>query len=95
MLTHFARDVESQLGLTISIGLARNRLLAKLAAGQDKPRGFAIFGADAATILAPEPVGILPGVGPAQEKRLAALGLTRVRQLQSLTDREARRPARG
>jgi DNA polymerase-4 len=90
VLTRFARDVEKTLGLTISIGLSRNRLLAKLAAGQDKPRGFAIFGADAAAILAPEPVGILPGVGPAQERRLAALGLTRVGQLQALTDREAR-----
>jgi DNA polymerase-4 len=90
VLTRFTRDVEQALGLTISIGLSRNRLLAKLAAGQDKPRGFAIFGADAASILAPEPVGILPGVGPAQEKRLTALGLTRVGQLQALTDREAR-----
>ena len=91
VLTRFARDVEQGLGLTVSIGLSRNRLLAKLAAGQDKPRGFAVFGADAAAILAPEPVGILPGVGPAQEKRLAALGLTRVGQLQALDDREARR----
>jgi DNA polymerase-4 len=91
VLTRFARDVEKALGLTISIGLSRNRLLAKLAAGQDKPRGFAVFGADAAAILAPEPVGILPGVGPAQERRLSALGLTRVGQLQALTDRDARR----
>jgi DNA polymerase-4 len=91
VLTRFARDVESTLGLTISIGLSRNRLLAKLAAGQDKPRGFAIFGADAAAILAPEPVGILPGVGPALEKRLASLGLTCVGQLQALSDRDSRR----
>jgi DNA polymerase-4 len=90
VLTRFAREVEQALGLTISIGLSRNRLLAKLAAGRDKPRGFAVFGADAAATLAPEPVGILPGVGPAQEKRLAALGLTRVGQLQALNDREAR-----
>ena len=91
VLTRFAREVEKTLGLTISIGLSRNRLLAKLAAGQDKPRGFAVFGAEAASILAPEPVGILPGVGPALEKRLAALSLTRVGQLQALSDRDARR----
>jgi DNA polymerase-4 len=90
VLTRFAREVEHRLGLTISIGLSRNRLLAKLAAGRDKPRGFAVFGAEAAAILAPEPVGILPGIGPAQERRLAALGLTRVGQLQALTEREAR-----
>lgn len=91
VLTRFARAVEREVGVTISIGLARNRLLAKLAAGRDKPRGFAVLGSEAAAVLAPEPVGILPGVGPAQERRLAALGLTRVGQLQALTDRDALR----
>ncbi len=90
VLARFARDVEAELGVTVSIGLARNRLLAKLAAGRDKPRGFEVLGAEAADVLADETVGILPGVGPAQERRLAALGLTRVGQLQRLTDREAR-----
>ncbi len=90
VLARFARDVEAQIGVTVSIGLAANRLLAKLAAGRDKPRGFAVLGAEAAQVLAPEPVGILPGVGPVQERRLAKLGLTRVGQLQALDDREAR-----
>jgi DNA polymerase-4 len=90
VLARLAREVETQVGVTVSIGLARNRLLAKLAAGRDKPRGFAILGRDAAAILAPETVGILPGIGPAQERRLAALGLTRVGQLQALDDRAAK-----
>jgi DNA polymerase-4 len=89
VLSRFARAVEAELGLTVSIGLARNRLLAKLAAGRDKPRGFAVFGAEAAAVLAPDSVAILPGVGPALEKRLAALGLTRVGQLQALEPRAA------
>ncbi len=89
-LARFARDVEAEMGVTVSIGLARNRLLAKLAAGRDKPRGFAVMGQEAARTRAGEPVGLLPGVGPAQERRLAALGLTRVGQLQALDDREAR-----
>jgi len=89
VLTRFARQVEQELNLTISIGLAPNRLLAKLAAGRDKPRGFAILGAEAAATLATEPVGILPGVGPALEKRLSALGITRVGQLQALELRTA------
>jgi DNA polymerase-4 len=89
VLTRFARQVERELNITISIGLARNRLLAKLAAGRDKPRGFAVLGSEAAATLAPESVGILPGVGPALEKRLAALGMTRVGQLQALDPRRA------
>jgi DNA polymerase-4 len=90
-LNRFARRVERELGITVSIGLARNRLLAKLAAERGKPRGFSVLGAEAASVLAPEPVGLLPGVGPAQVKRLAALGLTRVGQLAALEERDARR----
>lgn len=90
-LARFAQAVEREVGVTVSIGLAPNRLLGKLAAGRDKPRGFAVMGAEAATVLAPESVGILPGIGPAMEKRLAALGLTRVGQVQALSEQEARR----
>jgi DNA polymerase-4 len=91
VLARFAREVEREVGVTISIGLATNRLLAKLAAGQDKPRGFFVIGREAATFLAPAPVSLLPGVGPALERRLAALGLTRLAQLQALDDRTASR----
>ena len=53
----FAREVEREVGVTVSIGLAANRLLAKIAADRDKPRGFAVIGAEeAASLLAPEPV---------------------------------------
>ena len=53
-----------------------NRLLAKLAAERDKPRGFAVIGADeAAAWLAPQPVSLLPGVGPAHGEAAAGGGL--------------------
>lgn len=91
VLARFANRVEHEVGVTVSIGLAPNRLLAKLAAGRDKPRGFAILGTDAAAILAPEPVRLLPGVGPALERRLHALGLTRLADLQTLEDNDALR----
>jgi DNA polymerase-4 len=90
VLARFARDVEQQVGLTVSIGLAPNRLLAKLAAGRDKPRGFAVLGSEAATILAPLPVRTLPGIGPALERRLAGLGITHLGHLAAMDDRTAR-----
>ncbi|OYV33891.1 MAG: DNA polymerase IV [Rhodospirillales bacterium 20-64-7] len=90
VLNRFARRVEAELGITVSIGLAGNRLLAKLAAERGKPRGFFVLGAAAAAVLAPEPVGVLPGIGPAQVKRLAGLGITRIGQLAALNEREAR-----
>jgi len=92
VLARFARAVEREVGVTVSIGLAPNRLLAKLAAERDKPRGFAVIGAaEAAAWLAPQPVTLLPGVGPALAKRLEAAGFTRLGQLASLDPREAAR----
>ncbi len=90
VLARFARRVEAEVGLTVSIGLAPNRLLAKLAAGLDKPRGFAVLGSDAAVTLADWPVRRLPGIGPALERRLTGLGITHLGQLQALDDVRAR-----
>lgn len=91
VLARFAREVEETIGVTVSVGLSRNRLLAKIAAGRDKPRGFAVIGAEARALLASEPVRLLPGVGPAQAKRLASLGITHLGQLQALDQRDALR----
>jgi DNA polymerase-4 len=90
VLARFALRVEREVGVTVSVGLAPNRLLAKLAVERDKPRGFAVIGAaEAATLLAPEPVSVLPGVGPVQARKLQALGLVTLGQLGSLSPREA------
>ncbi len=90
VLARFAREVERRVHVTVSIGLAANRLMSKIAAGRDKPRGFAVVGAgEAASLLAPEPVRLLPGIGPALAKRLEAQGITRLGHLQILNDREA------
>jgi len=89
-INRLARRVEAEIGVTISIGLSHNRLLAKLAAERGKPRGFFALGAEAAAVLAPEPVGLLPGIGPAQVKRLQNLGISRIGQLAALEPRAAR-----
>jgi DNA polymerase-4 len=90
VLAGLALRVEREVGVTISVGLAPNRLLAKLAVERDKPRGFAVIGAaEAAALLAPEPVTVLPGVGPVLARRLAAQGFSTLGQLQALSTREA------
>jgi DNA polymerase-4 len=91
VLAGLAAKIERDIGVTVSIGLAANRMLAKIAAGQDKPRGFAVLGADAPARLAPMGVGVLPGIGPVQQRRLAVLGITRVGQLQGLDTANATR----
>jgi DNA polymerase-4 len=90
VLARFAQAVEREVGVTVSVGLAANRLMAKLAAERDKPRGFAVIGAgEAAAWLAPQSVAVLPGVGPAMAKRLAAAGFVRLGQLAALDARAA------
>lgn len=63
-LARVQAEVLADTGLWISVGLASNKFLAKIASDLDKPRGFAVIGSDAAQLLAPKPVAILPGVGP-------------------------------
>jgi DNA polymerase-4 len=90
VLARFARRVERDVGITVSIGLAGNRLMGKIAAGRNKPRGFAVIGVDEArAFLANEPVRLLPGIGPALARKLETLGLTRLGHLQALNDRDA------
>ena len=92
VLARFARRVEQEVGITVSIGLAANRLMGKIAAGRNKPRGFAVVGADEArSFLANEPVRLLPGIGPALARKLATMGITRLGHLQVLNDRDALR----
>jgi DNA polymerase-4 len=86
VLARLARDVEREVRVTVSIGLAPNRMLAKMAAERDKPRGFAVIGAaDAAAVLAPMPVAALPGVGPKAAARLTAKGFVTLGQIAALS----------
>jgi len=91
VLARFALDVQREVGVSVSIGLARNRLLAKIAAGMNKPGGFTVLGSEAAAVLAPSPVRLLPGVGPALARRLGSRSITVVGELQRLDDDAARR----
>ena len=73
--------IEAETGLTVSIGLAVNKFLAKVASDLDKPRGFSVIGHEAQTFLAPKPVRILPGVGPAMVASLEKAGFRTVGDL--------------
>jgi DNA polymerase-4 len=81
------RRVSTELGLTVSLGVAGNRLVAKIASDLDKPDGLRVVphGAEAAT-LAPLPIERLPGVGPRASARLRALGVTTCAELAAAPD---------
>ena len=83
VLARFAREVERDLGITVSVGLSCNKFLAKIASDMDKPRGFAALDAvEARAMLAGKPVGFIFGVGPATEQRLAQRGFRTIADLQ-------------
>lgn len=88
-LATLARQIESEVGITVSIGLSYNKFLAKVASDLDKPRGFAIIGrGEAATFLAARPVGLIWGVGRTLAARLAQDGIATIGQLQSESERD-------
>ncbi|CAN5790112.1 DNA polymerase IV [soil metagenome] len=84
LLARLQRDIERELGLTVSIGLSHAKYLAKIASDADKPRGFTLI-ARAATLdyLAPLSLSVLPGVGPTTAAALAADGLSTIADLRT------------
>src|SRR5258705_1447605 len=76
------RRVRAELGLPISVGVARTKHLAKIASQVAKPDGLVVV--DPGTeldFLHDLPVGLMWGVGPATKARLAAIGVHTIGQL--------------
>ncbi len=88
-LARFQQRVESEIGVSVSIGLSHNKFLAKIASDLDKPRGFAAIGrAETLPFLASQPVSVIWGVGKKMQERLARDGLTRIADLQKRDERD-------
>jgi DNA polymerase-4 len=79
------KQVEEELQLTVSVGLASNKFLAKTASEADKPRGFFALSMDEApAYLAPRSVRVIGGVGAQFEKKLAQDGIRTVSDIQKI-----------
>ena len=92
VLARFAREVERNIGITVSVGLSCNKFLAKIASDLDKPRGFAALDQDeACAMLAEKPVGFIFGVGPATQERLVSRGFRTIGDLQRADETELMR----
>ena len=88
-LARLARRVETEIGITFSIGLSYNKFLAKVASEMDKPRGFAVVGrADAMDFLAPRSVSVLPGVGKVFAESLAREGIRTIADIRKQNQRQ-------
>ena len=76
LLARLTKRMETELGITGSVGLARNKFLAKIASDLDKPRGFSVIGpAETESFLMSKPVRILWGVGTATQAALERAGI--------------------
>jgi len=81
-LARLSLQIERKIGVTVSIGLAPNKMLAKIASDMGKPRGFSVIGnADALDVIGPMKISAIPGVGPVMSRKLEELGLLLVSDL--------------
>jgi DNA polymerase IV len=78
-------DVAREVGLPITVGVARTKFLAKVASRVAKPDGLLVVAHDRELeFLHPLPVGHLWGVGKVTEEKLRERGITTVRQVAEL-----------
>ena len=73
-------------GLTCSVGVAKNKFLAKLASDLKKPAGIVRVPDDAISFLAPLPIRRLWGVGPKSAERLERMGWSTIGHLQRVPE---------
>jgi DNA polymerase-4 len=85
VLARFAREVEKEIGITVSAGLSYCKFLAKIASDFRKPRGFSVIGeAEAKDFLAVQPVSLIWGVGKSFATTLEQDGIRTIGQLQTM-----------
>ncbi|HOB87387.1 MAG TPA: DNA polymerase IV [Bacillota bacterium] len=76
------RMVREELELPLTIGVSRNKLLAKIASEMAKPnRVGTLWPEDVPTLLWPRPVELLPGLGPVSVQKLKGIGIATIGQL--------------
>jgi len=81
------RNVAEQVGLAITVGVARTKFLAKVASGVAKPDGLLVVPPDGEIdFLHPLPVGRLWGVGPKTEEKLHQRGIRTVGEVATMSE---------
>ena len=78
-------EIKSTVGINASVGMAANKLMAKIASGIAKPNGLLrILPGHEAVFLAPLPIGRIPGIGPKSVEQFKRTGIHTVRDLAAL-----------
>jgi DNA polymerase IV (DinB-like DNA polymerase) len=78
------KNIKDQIKLTCSIGIAPNKLIAKIASGINKPNGITVVRLeDAKQFISNCKIDDIPGVGPKTSKKLESLGIKSVSDISS------------
>ncbi len=81
-MRRIATEIREDLGLTCSVGISENRLLAKITSELGKPAGLVVLSREEALgRFAAEPPGLVPGIGPKTVVRLEKLGIGTLAEL--------------
>lgn len=83
------QEVERRFSVTCSVGVASNKLIAKLASTNAKPDGMLLIPMSRQTeFVQMMPIRAIPGIGPSLGKRLQQWGISTVAQLAQLSEAE-------
>jgi DNA polymerase IV (DinB-like DNA polymerase) len=81
------KEVKNKTGLTASVGLAPNKLIAKIASDAQKPDGMTVVTeAEAEKFLEPLAIRKIPGIGPKTEMLLVRKAVMTVKDLKKLSE---------
>ncbi len=83
-MRRIATEIREELGLTCSIGISENRLLAKITSELGKPAGLVVLSrVEALERFAGEPPGLVPGIGPKTVLKLQGMGIGTLAELRT------------
>lgn len=80
-------EIRAQTGMSASVGIGPNKLVAKVASDAEKPAGFVVLTREEAFArFCDARPGLVPGIGPKTAQRLEQLGITTLAQLAVASD---------
>jgi len=83
-MRRIATEIREDLGLTCSVGISENRLLAKITSELGKPAGLVVLSrAEALERFAGDPPGLVPGIGPKTAIKLQQMGIRSLAELRA------------
>jgi DNA polymerase-4 len=81
-MRRIATEIREDLGLSCSVGISENRLLAKIVSELGKPGGLVVVSrAEALERFAGDPPGLVPGIGPKTVVKLEKMGIRTLAEL--------------